>query len=58
MEEEVKPTEVQRKLIKELKLMDLKAKNYLFQAISHDVLETIFNKHTSKSIWDSMKQKF
>lgn len=54
----VEPTEEQQKLIKEQKLKDLKAKNYLFQAISRDVLETILNKDTSKSIWDSMKQKF
>ena len=38
--------------------MDFKAKNYLFQAISRDVLQTILNKDTSKKIWDSMKQKF
>lgn len=54
----VEPTEEQRKLIEEQKLKDLKAKNYLFQAISRDVLETILDKETSKSIWESMKQKF
>ena len=54
----VEKTKVQRKLIKEKKLMDFKAKNYLFQAISRDVLQTILNKDTSKKIWDSMKQKF
>jgi hypothetical protein len=34
----VQPTEAQHKLIEEQKLKDLKAKNYLFQAISRDVL--------------------
>ncbi|KAL0440223.1 UNVERIFIED_CONTAM: hypothetical protein Slati_2505300 [Sesamum latifolium] len=36
----------------------MKAKNYLFQALDRSVLETILNKDTSKSIWNSMKQKF
>ena len=39
------------------KLKDLKAKNYLFQAINHPILETILSKETSKDIWDSMKKK-
>jgi len=39
-------------------LKDLKVKNYLFQAIDHEVLETIFKRDTTKNIWDSMKQKF
>jgi len=54
----VEPTEARHKSIEEQKLKDLKAKNYLFQAISRDVLETILNKDTSNGIWDSMKQKF
>lgn len=41
-----------------LKLQDLKAKNYLFQAIDRATLETILRKETSKQIWDSMKKKF
>ncbi|GJR34914.1 retrovirus-related pol polyprotein from transposon TNT 1-94 [Tanacetum coccineum] len=40
------------------KLKDLKAKNYLFQAIDRSILETILNKATSKDIWDSMKKKY
>ncbi|KAK6130817.1 hypothetical protein DH2020_035440 [Rehmannia glutinosa] len=52
------PTEGQRKVIEEAKLKDLKAKNYLFQAIDRSVLETILNKDTAKSIWDSLKQKY
>jgi hypothetical protein len=39
----------------ESKLKDLKAKNYLFQAIDRSILETILNKDSSKNIWDSMK---
>lgn len=51
-------TEVQKKNYEEQKLKDLKAKNYLFQALDRTILETIINKDTSKSIWDSMKQKY
>ncbi|KAF2310023.1 hypothetical protein GH714_006277 [Hevea brasiliensis] len=40
------------------KLKDLKAKNYLFQAIDRSILETILCKDTSKQIWDSMKIKY
>ncbi|GKU86234.1 hypothetical protein SLEP1_g783 [Rubroshorea leprosula] len=45
------------KIEKEM-LKDLKAKNYLFQAIDWAILETILNKSTSKTIWDSMKKKY
>jgi phosphoenolpyruvate synthase/pyruvate phosphate dikinase len=41
-----------------LKLKDLKAKTYLFQAIDRSILETILSKDTSKQIWDSMKKKY
>jgi hypothetical protein len=41
-----------------LKLKDLKAKNYLFQAIDRSILETILCKDTAKHIWDSMKKKY
>lgn len=50
-------TEGQRKAIEDAKLKDLKVKNYLFQAIDRSVLETILNKDTAKSIWDSLKLK-
>lgn len=49
-------TEAQRKRLEELKLKDLKVKNYLFQAIDRTILETILEKDTSKQIWDSMKK--
>ncbi|KAJ9699348.1 hypothetical protein PVL29_008111 [Vitis rotundifolia] len=39
-------------------LKDLKAKNYLFQAIDRSILETILYKDTAKHIWDSMKKKY
>ncbi|KAH1096816.1 hypothetical protein J1N35_013737 [Gossypium stocksii] len=51
-------TEAQPKDLKGLKLKDLKAKNYLFQAIDRSILETILCKETSKEIWDSMKTKY
>ena len=51
-------TDAQRKNIEDQKLKDLKAKNYLFQATDHSVLETILNKDIAKNIWDSLKQKY
>ena len=42
----------------EMKLKDLKVKNYLFQAIDQTVLDTILKKDTAKDIWDAMKKKF
>ena len=36
----------------------MKAKNSLFQAIDRSILETILNKEITKSIWDSLKQKY
>lgn len=49
--------ENEKKTLEELKLKDLKVKNYLFQAIDRAVLETILKKGTSKEIWD-LKQKY
>ncbi|KAF2294322.1 hypothetical protein GH714_009288 [Hevea brasiliensis] len=51
-------TDVQKKSIDDQKLKDLKAKNFLFQALDRSVLETILKKDTAKDIWDSMKQKY
>ena len=48
-------TEAEGKVIEDLKLKDLKAKNYLFQAIDCSIMETILNKDTTKDIWDSLK---
>ncbi|GLT49656.1 hypothetical protein SLA2020_232000 [Shorea laevis] len=50
--------DAQRAEIEKEKLKDLKVKNYLFQAIDRAILETIFNKSTSKTIGDSMKKKY
>jgi hypothetical protein len=38
-------TKAQRKKLEELKLKDLKVKNYLFQAIDRTILETIMEKN-------------
>lgn len=51
-------TPEQIKSIEEARLKDLKAKNYLFQAIDRGIIETILNKDSAKGIWDSMKQKY
>jgi hypothetical protein len=51
-------TKGQKKVIKDQKLKDLNAKNYLFQAIDRSILETILKKDTAKDIWDSLKHKY
>ena len=51
-------TDGQQKKNDEMKLKDLKVKNYLFQAIDRTVLDTILKKDTAKNIWDAMKKKF
>ena len=51
-------TETQKTELEGLKLKNLKAKNYIFQAIDCSILETILNKNTSKQIWDSMRKKY
>ncbi|KAH0672127.1 hypothetical protein KY284_023214 [Solanum tuberosum] len=43
-------TNAQQTELEALKLKDLKAKNYLFQAIDRSILETILCKDTSKHI--------
>nr|GEW69651.1 retrovirus-related Pol polyprotein from transposon TNT 1-94 [Tanacetum cinerariifolium] len=48
---------VQQQELQAMKLKDLKAKKYLFQAIDRSIIETILKKATSKDIWDSMKKK-
>ena len=51
-------SESQKKAIDDQRLKDLRAKNYLFQAIDRLILETILKKDTAKDIWDSLKQKY
>ena len=51
-------TETQTAELEARKLKDLKAKNYLFQAIDRSTLGTILCKETSKDIWDSLKKKY
>jgi len=51
-------TDGQQKKNDEMKLKDLKVKNYLFQAIDRTILDTILKKDTAKNIWDAMKKKF
>ena len=51
-------TDGQQKKNDEMKLKDLKVKNYLFQTIDRTVLDTILKKDTAKNIWDAMKKKF
>ncbi|MCI59948.1 retrovirus-related Pol polyprotein from transposon TNT 1-94, partial [Trifolium medium] len=51
-------TQEQQKAADEIRLKDLKAKNYLFQAIDRSILETILTRNTAKEIWDPMRQKY
>jgi len=51
-------TDAQKAEIEAQKLKDLKAKNYLFQAIDRSILETILDKSSCKNVWDSMKKKY
>ncbi|KAF2305158.1 hypothetical protein GH714_002665 [Hevea brasiliensis] len=51
-------TDAQKTEYEGLKLKDLKAKNYLFQAIDRSILETILFKDNSKQFWDSMTKKY
>lgn len=52
------PTAAESKVIVDHQLKDKKVKNYLYQAIDREIMETILNDETSKEIWDSMKQKY
>ncbi|KAI5382811.1 hypothetical protein KIW84_070286 [Lathyrus oleraceus] len=52
----VQSAEAERKSIEDHKIKDLKVKSYLFQSIERSNMETILDKGSSKSIWDSMKQ--
>ena len=51
-------SENQRKTADEAKLKDLRIKNFLFQAIDREIMETILEKITAKAIWESMRQKY
>jgi len=48
--------EAELKAMEEQKPKDLKIKNYLYQAIDREILDTILNDDTSKDIWDSEKK--
>ncbi|XP_045821904.1 uncharacterized protein LOC123914776 [Trifolium pratense] len=58
VKDEAALNEAQLKARNDMKLKDLKAKNYLYQAIDRVVLETILKKDTAKDIWDSLKKKY
>lgn len=44
--------------MEEQQLKELNIKNYLYQAIDHEILDIILYDNTFKDIWDSMKQNF
>ena len=47
--EDIGFTDDQKKRIEDQKLKDLKAKNYLFQALDRSILETILSKDTTRT---------
>ena len=51
-------TGAQRTELAEVKLKDLKVKNYLFASIDKTILKTIAKKETAKDIWELMKTKY
>lgn len=51
-------TEAQRSARADLKLKDLKVKNYLFAAIDKSILKTILQKETARQLWESMRRKY
>ena len=51
-------SEGQKKAVEDAKLKDLRIKNFLFQAIDREIMETILDKESAKVIWESMRQKY
>nr|GEU43593.1 retrovirus-related Pol polyprotein from transposon TNT 1-94 [Tanacetum cinerariifolium] len=51
-------SEAEKKKLEELRIKDLQVKHYLYQAIDRVTFEQILDRKTSKSVWDSMKQRF
>ncbi|KAM0015322.1 hypothetical protein Hdeb2414_s0033g00724661 [Helianthus debilis subsp. tardiflorus] len=51
-------SDARRKELDEMKLIDLKARNYLFYSIDKNILKTITQKKTAKQLWDAMKVKY
>ncbi|GKB83567.1 putative RNA-directed DNA polymerase [Tanacetum coccineum] len=51
-------TAAQKAAREQLKLKDLKVKNYLFSAIDKNILKTILQKDTSAQLWESMRKKY
>ncbi|XP_073220720.1 uncharacterized protein [Cicer arietinum] len=54
----VPTSEAQRRNVEEAKLKDLKVKNFLFQAIDREILETILDKGTSNATKNSIEVIF
>jgi len=54
----VRETEAEKTAREQLKLKDLKVKNYLFSAIDKNVLRTILQKETSAQLWESLRKKY
>ncbi|XP_076900887.1 uncharacterized protein LOC143555162 [Bidens hawaiensis] len=50
-------SDVQKKKLEELHLVDLQVKHYLYQAIDRVTFEQIPDRSSSKAIWDSIKKR-
>eukprot|EP00257_Ricinus_communis_P025324 XP_025012738.1 uncharacterized protein LOC112534546 [Ricinus communis] len=55
---DAKESDAQKTVRAELKLKDLKVKNYLFAAIDKSILKTVLQKDTSAQLWESMRRKY
>lgn len=49
--------EAEKAKLADLRLKNLKVKNYLFATIDKTILNTILQKNTAKELWDAMKEK-
>ncbi|XP_076896563.1 uncharacterized protein LOC143549566 [Bidens hawaiensis] len=51
-------TAAELRILDEMRLKDLKARNYLFRSVDKKILKTITHKQTAKHVWDAMKLKY
>nr|GEZ20300.1 protein REVEILLE 8-like isoform X1 [Tanacetum cinerariifolium] len=56
--EGVKLSAVQQRTLDEMKLKDLKARNFLFYSIDKTILKTIAHKATARQLWEAMKVRY
>lgn len=55
---DVAQSETEKKKLEELRIKDLHAKHYLYQAIDRVNFKQILDRKTTKAVWDSMQKRF